>query len=35
MRFSFRADELRAVLKPAFDDTEKAVAAAINDVQAG
>lgn len=35
MRFSFKADDLRAVLKPAFDDTEKAVAAAMNDVQAG
>jgi hypothetical protein len=35
MRLSFKADEVRAVLKPAFDDTERAVAAAMNDVQAG
>lgn len=35
MRFSFKADDLGAVLKPAFEDTEKAVSEAMGDVQAG
>jgi hypothetical protein len=35
MRFSFRADDLRTVLKPAYDDAERAVARAMDDVQIG
>ncbi|MGH8262329.1 MAG: DUF6441 family protein [Steroidobacteraceae bacterium] len=35
MRFSFKADDPRGVLKRAYDDTEQAVSAAMNDVQAG
>jgi len=35
MRFSFKADDTAAVLKRAFDDTEKAVSEAMDEVQAG
>lgn len=35
MRFSFKADDPRNVLKRVYDDTEQAVSAAMNDVQAG
>lgn len=35
MRFSFKADDPAAVLKRAFDDTEKAVSEAMDEVQAG
>jgi len=35
MRLTFKAEELKGLLKPAYDDTEKAVAEAMDDVQAG
>jgi len=35
MRFSFKADDPRSNLKRAYDDTEQAVSAAMNDVQTG
>jgi hypothetical protein len=35
VRFSFKADDPAAVLKRAFDDTEKAVSEAMDEVQAG
>jgi hypothetical protein len=35
MRFSFKADDPRGVLKRAYDDTEQAVTAAMTDVQTG
>jgi hypothetical protein len=35
MRFSFKADDLSAVLKHAYDDGEIAVSEAMNEVQAG
>lgn len=35
MRFSFKADDTAAVLERAFDDTEKAVSEAMDEVQAG
>ena len=34
MRLSFKANDLGAVLQPAFDDTQKAVARAMDDVPA-
>jgi hypothetical protein len=35
MRFTLKSDDIGTELKRTFDDTEKAVAAAMNDVQAG
>ena len=35
MRFSFKADDLSAVLKRAYDDGERAVSEGMNEVQAG
>jgi len=35
VRFSFKADDTAAVLERAFDDTEKAVSEAMDEVQAG